>query len=127
MNSCACASRATSASSSSARSAAPNAMFSRTVFEKRNGSFETTATDRLVQHLEDALARGGGTLSLPDPHAERAQGAHEHSEIEVEGDEIAGRERSATHHPRTGEQDGRLGEQRDKRDQRDVERPLPVG
>ena len=42
MNSCACASRAARSTSSAEAAGAPNAMFSRTVAEKRNGSCEMT-------------------------------------------------------------------------------------
>ncbi len=81
---------------------------------------------RLVHDLEDALARRGRTLGLPDPHAERSQRHHEHSEVEVERHEVADGEASVRHHPGAGEQHARLREQRHERDQRDVEGALPV-
>ncbi len=46
MKSCACAMRAAFSISSSVASGAPNAMFSRTVVEKRNGSWATIAIER---------------------------------------------------------------------------------
>jgi hypothetical protein len=49
MNSDACASRAASSTSSSVASGRPNAMFSRTLAEKRNGSWATTPISRRSQ------------------------------------------------------------------------------
>ena len=46
--------------------------------------------DRLVDDLEDPLARGGRTLCLADPHPERPERAHEHGEEDVERDEAPG-------------------------------------
>ena len=80
----------------------------------------------LVHDLEDALARRGRPLELADPHAERAERRHEHREVEVERDEGAGAERAVRDHARPGEQDGRLRDERHERDERHVERALPV-
>ena len=44
---------------------------------------------RLVEDLEDALARRGRALSLSNPHAERTQRHDQHSRVEVERDETA--------------------------------------
>ena len=80
----------------------------------------------LVQHLEDALARRGRALRLADPHAERAERGDQQREVEVEGDEPAGRERAGGDHLRADEQHRGLRQQRDERDQRHVLRALPV-
>jgi hypothetical protein len=80
----------------------------------------------LVEHLEDALAGCGRALRLPDPHPERAQGHDEEPEVEVERDEAAGRQRVVQDHPRADEQHGRLRDQRQEREERDVRRALPV-
>ena len=81
---------------------------------------------RLVHDLEDPLAGGRRALGLADPHSERAQRHHEHAQIEVEGDEAADGELSARHHPGTDQQHRGLRQHRHPRDERDVERPLPV-
>ena len=47
-------------------------------------------------------------------------------EVEVERDEAARRQRAVGDHPRADEQHGRLREQRHERDQRHVDRALPV-
>ena len=47
---------------------------------------------RLVDHLEDAFAGGGGTLRLADPHAECPQRRHENRQEQVERDEVAERQ-----------------------------------
>ena len=79
----------------------------------------------LVDHLEEALSRGGRALRLPDPHAEHPQRHHEHRQEQVEGEEAAERAdrrarpcappRSA---PRAWASD------RQEREQRHVERAL---
>ena len=82
---------------------------------------------RLVDHLEEPLARGGRALRLADPHAEHAQRHHEHHQEEVEGEEAADREVALDDVVARGEQDAGLGEHRQEGEQRDVQRPLRVG
>ena len=53
---------------------------------------------RLVHHLEDALAGRGRALRLADPHAEHPQRHDEHREEQVEGDEVADRQRAVDDH-----------------------------
>ena len=81
---------------------------------------------RLVEHLEDSLARRGRPLRLADPHSKRAERHDEHPEEEVEGDEVADRQRPVRDHPRAEEKHGRLREQRQEREERYVGRALPV-
>ncbi len=80
----------------------------------------------LVHDLEDALARRRRALRLADPHAEHAEGHDEHQHEEVEGEEGAVRQRAVDHHAPTDEEDGALREQREERQQRHVDRALPV-
>ena len=80
----------------------------------------------LVEHLEDALARGGRALRLADPHAELPQGQHEQREEQVERDEIAERECPVRDHVPADVEDRCLREQRQEAEQRDVERALSV-
>ncbi len=81
---------------------------------------------RLVHDLEDPLAGRSRALRLPDPHAEHAQRRNHHQHDDVEREECAVRERAVDHHPAADEDHRRLGEQRQEREQRDVERALPV-
>jgi hypothetical protein len=53
----------------------------------------------LVEHFEDPLAGRRRPLRLPDPHAEHAERHHEHREQQVEGEEVAERERAVHDHP----------------------------
>ena len=82
---------------------------------------------RLVEDLEDPLARRRRPLRLADPHPERAERHDEHGEVEVEGRRTSPiGERAVRDHPRADEQDGRLREQRQEREERHVRRALPV-
>jgi len=80
----------------------------------------------LVDHLEDALTRGGRPLRLPDPHPQRAKRHDQQPEVEVEGDEAADRQFAGGDHSRADEQHCRLSDERHPRDQRDIEGTLPV-
>ncbi len=81
---------------------------------------------RLVDHLEDALARGRRPLGLADPHPERAQRRDEHAEVEEDRAEASRREVAARDHAGADEQDERLREQRHERDEWHVRRTLAV-
>ena len=67
---------------------------------------------RLVDHLEDALARRGRPLRLPDPHPEGAKRHDEHAEVEVESDEAADRELAGSDHSSADEQHRGLRDER---------------
>ena len=82
---------------------------------------------RLVDHLEEPLARRGGALRLADPHAEHPQRHHEHHQEEVEGEEAADREVALDDEMAGREQHPCLREHRQEREQRHVQRPLGVG
>ena len=72
----------------------------------------------LVEHLEDALARGDGALVLADPHADHAQRPDQQREVEVVGDEAAERELAVDHEQAAGEDDhgeGELGQEVEQR------------
>ena len=81
---------------------------------------------RLVDHLEEALARSGRALRLTDPHAEHAQRHHEHHQQEVEGEEAADRELALDDVVPGREEHPRLREHRQEGEQRHVERALGV-
>ena len=70
----------------------------------------------------DAVARCDWPIHIPSARS----GDDEDREIEVERDEAARRQRAVDHHPGADEEHCRLCEQRHERDQRDVERALPV-
>jgi hypothetical protein len=80
----------------------------------------------LVHDLEDPLARRGCALRLSDPHAEHAQRHDEHQRQHVEEEEVAVGERPGGDHAPADEQDGGLRDDRQEREQRDVDRPLTV-
>ena len=80
----------------------------------------------LVHDLEDPLAGGGRALRLADPHAEHAERPHEHHHEDVEEEERLDVERSVGDHPAALEQDARLHDQRQEREQRHVEGALLV-
>ena len=81
----------------------------------------------LVDDLEDPLARRGRALRLADPHAEHPQRHDEHRERRLKAKNAAERRaRRATTIRPADEQHGRLREQRQEREQRHVERALPV-
>ena len=82
---------------------------------------------RLVEDLEDPLACCDRALGLADPHAEHSQGHDEHREEEVEREERTERERPGDHHAAGDEQHQCLRHEREKRQQRHVDRALPVG
>ena len=79
---------------------------------------------RLVEHLEDALAGGDGALARSDPHPEHPQWHDEVQQVDVEGDEGAERKVAVHDAVATFEQRGGLREQRQEREQGDVERLL---
>ena len=81
---------------------------------------------RLVEDLEDPLAGCDRALGLADPHAEHPQRHDEHREQEVEREERTQRERSGDHHAAGDEQHERLRHEREERQQRHVDRSLPV-
>ena len=81
---------------------------------------------RLVEDLEDPLARRHRTLCLADPHPEHPQWHDEHREQQVEREEVPERQRARDDHPPGDEQDRGLGEERHEAQQGDVERALPV-
>ena len=81
---------------------------------------------RLVQDLEDSLTGCGGPLSLPDPHPEHSQRHDQHREQEVEREEVPDRECPVHDHPPGDEQDGGLRDEREEREERHVERALPI-
>ncbi len=81
---------------------------------------------RLVHHLEDALARRGRALRLADPHAEHPQRHDEHRQQQVEGDEVADLHLAVDDLVAAVQEHRGLRQQRDERDQRHVERALPV-
>ena len=81
---------------------------------------------RLVEDLEDPLARRRSPLRLADPHPERAERHDEHREEEVERDERADAERAVRDHPRADEQHARLRQERQEGQERHVGRALPV-
>ena len=81
---------------------------------------------RLVENLEDALARRGRPLRLTDPHSEHAERHHEHGEQQEEGEEVARGHRSVDHHSPGHEKNGSLGDEWEKAEQRHVERALTV-
>ena len=81
---------------------------------------------RLVHDLEDPLARCGRALRLADPHAEHAERHHEHHDEDVEEEERSEVERPVRDHAPADEQDACLHDQRQEREQRNVERPLLV-
>ena len=79
----------------------------------------------LVEHVEDALARRGRALRLPDPHPEAAERDDQHREEQVEEEELAERERAGDDEATGGEQDRGLRDHRQEREQRHVQRALP--
>ena len=81
---------------------------------------------RLVEDLEDPLAGCDRALRLSDPHAQHAKRHDEHREQEIEGGEGTERHRSRDDHPAADEEHERLRDERQEREQRDEERPLPV-
>ena len=80
----------------------------------------------LVHDLEDPLAGRGRALRLADPHAEHPQRHHEHHDEHVEEEEGPDVERPVRDHPPAGEQDSRLHDQRQEREQRHVDGALLV-
>ena len=81
---------------------------------------------RLVDHLEDALARSGRALRLADPHAEGAQRHDEHRQVEVEAHEAADRQGAARDQASPDQEDRGLREERQEAEHRHVERALAV-
>ena len=66
-------------------------------------------------------------MRLADPHSEAPERHDQHREQQVEDEEAAQRERAADDHPAGRQQHGTLCEQRQEREQGDVERALPEG
>jgi hypothetical protein len=81
---------------------------------------------RLVHDLEDPFTRGRRALGLAHPHAKHAEGPHEHHNEHVEEEEGLDVERSGGDHPAALEQDARLHDQRQEREQRHIESALLV-
>ena len=81
---------------------------------------------RLVEDLEDPLACRDRALRLADPHAEHAERHDEHREQEVEGEEGSERQRARDDHAPGREQDERLRDERQEREEWHVEGALAV-
>ena len=67
-----------------------------------------------------------GALRLADPHAEHAERHHEHHDEHDEDEAGLDVERSGGDHPAALEQDARLHDQRQEREQRHIESALLV-
>ena len=80
----------------------------------------------LVHDLEDPLAGRGRALGLADPHPEHAERHDEHDDEDVEEEERPEVERPVRDHPAADEEDARLHDQRQEREQGHVERALLV-
>src|SRR2546429_128629 len=111
----------------SSRSGAPNVMFSRTVAENRNGSWEMTPIAWRSEFSFTSRTSTSSSVTRPDPKTERPRRQDQHPEVEVEGDDPADGQTAVRHHARPDQQDGGLCEHRHPGDERDVQGPLPIG